>query len=144
MLFEKVVESVNYCSCYFRLMFDHYAREGIKQRVVNEVRMPPWFFALPISIECFMKENQGKSTEARIEKRLCTMQPRFKTLENCTWKPLTPEGPMADCESSLGLQTSGSPSIKSFRWASTKRSWRPPCRFLDACLAGQQHVESWK
>lgn len=86
--------------------------EGIKQRVVNEVRMPPWFFALPISIECFMKENQGKSTEARVEKRLCTMQPRFKTLENCTWKPLTPEGPMADWESSLGLQTSGSPSIK--------------------------------
>lgn len=25
MLFEKVVESVNYCNCYFRLMFDHYA-----------------------------------------------------------------------------------------------------------------------
>ena len=95
MLFEKVVESVNYCNSYLRLMFDHCALLRRDQATGSKWSEDASMIFCPTNqhrVFYNMKENQGKSTEARMEKRLCTMQSRFKTLENCTWKRLPQRG----------------------------------------------------
>ncbi len=113
----------------------------IKQRVENEVRVPPWFLCLmfldvfkvflPISTDCSIWREIKVKAQKRAWRNMAVHN--ATQVKNLAKLYLKTAYPLEACQ--LGViswPNIGSPSIKCFRWASTKRSWWLPCRLWDA------------